>query len=176
MLSDVMERGNEFPLIFPPHGGIAMTMVQSYQTDPFTELSLLNPDFYGNLNDLAEIVDGMATAGQIRSASTQEILPGFMSGEIAWTVHDLMFLRMLKMEGYDGPIAIATLPQINRFGGSAMGIAWVVPGESENPELAWQVVSRFAADPQALGWPHLRALQCVGRGRQADGGTRFEMV
>ena len=151
-VDEIMEVSAAYPLVIPPHGGIAMAVAQSYLTDPFSELNLLDLEFYGNLGGLAETIDQMAANGQIRSASTQEILPGFMSGEIAWTVHDLMFLRMLKMNGYEGPLAVARMPQINRTGGSAMGIAWVVPGDSENQEIAWQVVSRFAEDPQVIQW------------------------
>jgi hypothetical protein len=151
-MDEVMEISAAYPLVIPPHGGIAMAVAQSYLTDSFSELDLLDADFYGRLSGLAELIDKMADNGQLRSASTREILPGFMNGEIAWTVGDMMFLRMLKMNGYDGPLALARLPQINSTGGSAMSIAWVVPEDSANQELAWRVVSRFAEDPQMIQW------------------------
>jgi hypothetical protein len=150
--SDVVKFSTDHPLVIPPHAGIALAIAQSFLPNSFSLADLKTSIFYKSLTGLGDTIDGLARNGQITTASTRDILAGFMDGRIAWTVQDVMFLRMLKMKGYDAPLAVARLPQLNQIGGAAMGVGWAVPADSNNPGLAWDLVARLAGNPSMIQW------------------------
>jgi ABC-type glycerol-3-phosphate transport system substrate-binding protein len=139
------------PLVIPPHAAIPMAIAESY-LDPFVETDLLALAFYDQLLDLSGSIDDMTGNGQIASAATDEILGRFIRGEIGGTLQSLMFLRMLKLSGYEGPLHIARMPQASHTGGSAMSVAWAVSQKSLNQEVAWEFLSRLLYDPQVVEW------------------------
>jgi hypothetical protein len=152
-IDEVFGMARKYPLVLPPHAGIVMAMSQSLLGPEFEETTPLKRSFYDKITTMVgKRIDEVVSTGQVSSLDTPELLRAFAEGEVAWTIHDVRFLRALAAQGYTGSVATARLPVIEQAGGTAMMLGWGVPASSEYASLAWQFVGQLVQDPAEIQW------------------------
>lgn len=150
---EVLDIAWSHPLVLPPHKGIIGAMAQSLLGDEFDETSPLRRSFYEKITVMVgERINELVSTGQISSLHTVDLLNAFAKQEVAWTIHDTMFLRALAAQGYAGPVATARLPVIEKAGGTAMMVGWGVPAQSRHGDAAWEFIGQLVNDPAVIQW------------------------
>ena len=145
--------GNQLGL--PEHMGIGGAIFQALGGDNFSEEASLDSDFIIQYVDHADKFDTLAQDGLIYMATDDQLIDGFLSGKLAWTLHDSSFLLRLAQAGYGGGLDVRPFPSIDEqgiSGTSAMSWAWSVPAESPYPEISWELANNLATDLGQLQW------------------------
>jgi ABC-type glycerol-3-phosphate transport system substrate-binding protein len=155
-LDDIIDRAREgHQLWLPNHMGIGGATFQALGGDNFTEETSFNSDVVRNFIEYAYKFDVLTQEKLIRLAIEDELLEGFKSYDLAWTIHDSSFLLTLAMTGYEGGLDVRPFPSIEAGsipGSSAMSWAWSVPADQPYPEISWQLVRFLATDSGQTRW------------------------